>query len=141
MRRLSARTSGASDDCRICGTRLMRSSRKASVGHSVASCSMILDNILFADRSLEVYDAFAFELAYQADDLLLRGLDVADLDRTEALHVFLEHLRASLRHAFEEVIAQLLAGAFECNGEDLTIDARQDLFDPVLVDEQQILED
>ena len=64
---------------------------------------MILDNILFAYRSLQVDHAFAFELPDQRDNLLLGRLDVADLDRPQAFHVLLQHFGAALGHAFQEM--------------------------------------
>ena len=72
-------------------TQFMDSTRGASSG------SVILHNILFAHGSLETQHAFAFELADGADDLLLGGLDVFDLDWAERLHVFSQHLRTTSR--------------------------------------------
>ncbi len=63
-----------------------------------------LDDILLSHRALQADGAFRFQLPDHRDDLLLRRLHFLDLDRPQGFHVFLQHLRAALRHALQKMI-------------------------------------
>ena len=95
---------------------------------------------MFAYRAFQIDDAFAFELADQGDNLLLGRLHIANLDGAQAFHIFLQHFRAALGHAFQEVIPQLIAGALQRHSQHLAVHPREDLLDAGLVDQQQVFE-
>src|ERR1700677_4048456 len=75
----------------------------------IAECSSsrrILEDVLFTSAApFQAHDAFALQLSYDGDHLLLRGLDVLDLDRTQSLHVLQQHGRAALRHTLQQMLA------------------------------------
>src|ERR1017187_5700782 len=102
---------------------------------STTSTAPLLDDVLLADGALKAEHAFAFELPHDGDDALLGSFDFLDLYRTQRLHVLAQHIRAALRHATQDVVAQLFAGAFECDGEHLAIRLSQDLFQAHGVDQ------
>src|SRR6516162_5106246 len=78
---VSAGTSGASAAEQTL-RQMTASTRRGSSGFSS------LDDILLAHRPLEADYALRFELSDDRDDLLLRGLDLLDLDRAHRLHLF-----------------------------------------------------
>src|ERR1019366_7748297 len=96
----------------------------------------ILDDILFAYGALEAQDALGLKLAHDGDDLLLGPIHFLDLDGTEGLHVFLEHVGSALRHAAQDLVFQLLAGAFQRDRQHLAIDLGQHFLQAQGIDEQ-----
>src|SRR5690348_8536833 len=72
-----------------------------------------LDNILLAYGALERDRPLTFHLTDDRDDLLLGGFDFFDPDRTERFDIVFHHFRAARGHSGEEVLFELITGAFE----------------------------
>src|SRR4051812_3360740 len=72
-----------------------------------------LDDIGLADDATGDDHAFFLELAGDADDFLLRLLDIAQAHGAEDVHLLAQHLGGALRHVAEEALADFLAGALE----------------------------
>ena len=56
----------------------------------------------------------------------------------EGFHVLAQHVRAALGHAAQDVIAQLLARAFECDGEVLAVRFSEYFLEAEGIDQQQV---
>src|SRR6185295_10127920 len=52
--------------------------------------------------------------------------------------ILLEHLRSALRHSSHEMVAKLVTGALEGNGQNLAVDLRQYFLHAPLIEEKQI---
>ena len=85
--------------------------------------------------------AFGFQLAHQGDDLLLGRLHLLDLHRAQRVHVLAQHFGAALRHAAQDVVPQLFAGAFERHRQDLAVHLADHFLQAQGIDQQQVFED
>ena len=91
-------------------------------GEGVRSFGFVsLVDILLANGALQINDSFVLKLPKDGDDLLLSALDFTDLHWTERVHVFAQHLGASLGHRAQEVIAQFVAGTLQRNRQQLAV--------------------
>src|SRR3954447_19931518 len=94
-----------------------------------ASCAalpvMILDDILFAHRSLQADGAVAFELPHHSNNLLLCSFYFLDLDWAQCVHILLEHFGSALGHGTHEVIAKLVTGPFQRDGDEFPVNLCQ----------------
>jgi hypothetical protein len=99
-----------------------------------------LHNILLSRTAVQGENTFGFKLPDNSDDLLLRRLDLLDLYGAEGVHVLAHEFGATLRHTVHEVLFQFLAGAFERDGQQLTIDPRDDFLHPGRIEKKQVLE-
>src|SRR5437660_11566871 len=82
--------------------------RAGSTTYSVAEST--LDNILVSAVG-HGYFAGLLKQPNCGDDFLLSGLNVANADRPQSLHVLCKHFGGTLRHALSKMAPQLGAGA------------------------------
>src|SRR5262245_61272731 len=97
-----------------------------------------LNDIRLTRARARADQAFLFGLPGNADDLVLRLFDIAQPDRAHDFHLFSEQVGGALRHVGEEALADILAGAFQGDGEDLLVGAIDDLADAGVFDLHEI---
>src|SRR5579862_1717679 len=107
---------------------------------SMSDSFSTLDNIFVAATPTYGYQAFLLQLADDGDELLLGGLHIADADRPQSLHVFLQHFRGALRHAFFEMIADLTVSPLQRGSEDLAVGLGDQLGHAVAIDVEDVFE-
>jgi len=68
----------------------IRHSSDAITKPHTPSLEPVLNDVLFAHRSLQADNPFGLHLSYQSDHLLLCAFYFLDLDRAQSVHVFLQ---------------------------------------------------